>query len=85
MNDFISDEVFKALEGKIDIPDTGYLLEQIDVPSGRYNIEGITLSQGLAMEWVAGDTKTMTNEYGAEYPVRRYGRMRIIHKLFDGE
>ncbi len=80
MSDFISDEVYNAIQGKMDIPDTAYLLEQLDVESGRYQTEGVVLSRALAMTWVLDNDSTVKVN-GIPYATRRYGRMRILHSV----
>lgn len=83
MSDYISDEVYKALEGTMQIPNSAFLLQELStaVP-GSYNTIAVALSYGLAMDWVAGDTSTVAVN-DIPYPVRRYERMMIVYEVFD--
>lgn len=81
---------YNVVDGKIDAPDTAYLLEQFNAMAEEgfdYRTIAIVFSKDLAVKWVKDNESTITipsHGVGIDYPVRRYGRMRVVYKLFDG-
>lgn len=60
-------------------PESAYLIQQLDVVSGRYETIAVALDYGLAARWTAGDMSTVeVND--VRYSVRRFEKMRISYE-----
>ena len=81
MSDFVSDEVFKALEGKIDKPDSVFVLEEMNASSLEYEAISVMLERTKAQNWVEEMGTTNINFDGIDHHtnIRRYRRLRIIY------